>query len=115
MNLQFDISTEKEISVLSLRGKIISDLDLEKLNHEFLKTNEVQATKWVFDFTHLTHINSSGMNFVIRSLTRSRINQGDVVLCSVQGNVKKLFEIAKLNQIFTVFEEISEAINHFKN
>lgn len=115
MSLEFNISSNDGISIVSFKGKIISDGDLEMLNQEIgIKTSD-EAMNLIFDFAELTHINSSGINFIIRSLTRSRINNRDLVLTSITGNVKTLFEIAKINEIFSIYTTVSDAINHFKN
>ena len=56
---------------------------------------------------------STGIGFLVRTLTRSRVNNGELVLCGVKGNVEKLFEIAKINEIFTIYTNVSEAKQHF--
>lgn len=115
MSLDFNITSEEGISIVSFRGKIISHLDIELLNKEIGENTLKKTMNWIFDFSQLTHINSSGINFIIRSLTRSRINNGDLVLCSIEGNVKTIFEIAKINEIFSIYATVSDAINNFKN
>ena len=115
MSLEFNISSNNGISIVSFKGKIVSDEQLVLLQKEINGLNEVNAMNLIFDFGQLTHINSSGLNFIIRSLTRSRIINRDLVLTSITGNVKKIFEIAKLTEIFSIYTTVSEAINHFKN
>lgn len=114
MSLEFNISASNDVSVVAFKGKIISESHLEQLNHHFKSGSASLHPNLVFDFSELTHINSSGINFIIRSLTRTRINNGDLVLCSTMGNVKTLFEIAKINEIFSVYPSVSDALNHFK-
>ena len=113
MSLDFKISTADAVTVVSFKGKIISDADIQHLLTE-LEDSKLAANR-VFDFRELTHINSSGINFIIKSLTKTRINSGDLVLCSVGGTVKTLFEMAKIDDIFSIYETVSDAINHFKN
>jgi anti-anti-sigma factor len=114
MSLTFNITSIDGISIVSFEGKIITELDIEQLNTTISGSSRNIEVNLVFDFGKLTHINSSGINFIIRSLTRSRINNGDLVLCSILGNVKTLFEMAKVNEIFSIYTDVSEAINHFK-
>lgn len=114
MGLLFNITSNDGISIVSFEGRIITETDIEQLNAKIGATASDLHTNLVFDFSKLTHINSTGINFIIRSLTRSRVNNGDLVLCSIIGNVKTLFEIAKVNEIFSIYSDVSEAINHFK-
>ena len=115
MSLEYNISSNNGISIFSFKGKIVSDEHLVLLQKEITALNEPDAMNLIFDFGQLTHINSSGINFIIRSLTRSRIINRDLVLSSISGNVKTIFEIAKITEIFSIYATISEAINHFKN
>ena len=51
----------------------------------------------------------------MKILTKTRVNNGDLIFCGVNGNVENLFKIAKLNGIYTIFDSLEEAVNHFKN
>ena len=68
----------------------------------------------VFDLTKLTHTNSSGIGFFMRTLTKSRIMGGELILVGINGNVDKIFSISKLDEIYTICENQVEAINYFK-
>lgn len=113
MSLQYSIVIKEDVSVVSFSGRIISETDLEALGRDLFSDDKGNNVNWVYDLTDLTHINSTGINFIIRSLTRSRVNNGDLVIAAVTGNVKTLFEIAKVHEIITIYSEISDAINHF--
>lgn len=112
-SLEFIISSELNLTVVQLKGKILSELDLETLNNELQELNAPEGMNWIMDLGELTHTNSNGIGFLVRSLTRSRINNGELVLCGVKGTVEKLFEIAKINEIFTIYINVSEAKQHF--
>jgi anti-anti-sigma regulatory factor len=50
----------------------------------------------------------------MRTLTKARIMNGDLALIHLNGNVKKIFEIAKLDEVYTIYTEEEKAIKHFK-
>ena len=81
------------MTIVQLKGKILFEAELETLYHEFHELNAIEGMNWIMDLTEMTHTNSTGIGFLVRSLTRSRINNGELVLCGVKGNVEKLFEI----------------------
>jgi len=101
------------LTIVQLKGKILFEAELETLNHEFLELNAIEGMNWILDLSELTHTNSTGIGFLVRTLTRSRVNNGELVLCGVKGNVEKLFEIAKINEIFNIYTNVSEAKQHF--
>lgn len=114
MNLHYDIAINDPVIVYSLQGKIISESDYEELEQMvFAKLNQ-NYYRIVFDLQDLTHTNSSGISFFMRTLTKARIMNGELILCNVNGNVEKIFHIAKLDEVYTIYDSVDDAINHFK-
>jgi anti-anti-sigma factor len=110
MNLIFSETSNENQSVLSLEGKIISDMDTAPLLEQLQSIIEKETNSIIFDLSKLTHITSTGLNFFVRSLTRARNNDKKLVICGLQPVVSKLFQISKLNEIFTITEDVSSAI-----
>jgi len=112
--LQYDIEFDDPIIVYTLKGTIITELDYESIEGEVFKNLNKNYYRIVFNLEHLTHTNSSGIAFFMRTLTKSRIMGGDLVLSNVSGNVAKIFQISKLDEIYTICDNQMEGINHFK-
>ncbi len=96
--------------VIALEGRILSDLDLDAIKEH---TSQLAVWNIVFDLSGLTHTNSSGIAFIIKTMTRARINNGDVVLANPNEGIKKLIDISKLYEVFSIYSSQQEAINHF--
>jgi anti-sigma B factor antagonist len=112
MSLAIELHNQNNISIFELKGRILSDSDLVEPN------NLLTALKdWniIFDLSQLTHTNSSGIAFMVKSMTRARINNGDVVLVNPNTGLSKLFEITKMHEVFTIYETLETAKNHFKH
>ena len=110
MSIQFSISNQHNVSVIKLEGRILSEIDLELLKE---KLEQMNTSKVVFDLSELTHTNSSGIAFMIRVMTKSRINGGDVVLANPNQGIQKLIDISKLYEVFSIYKTALEAVNHF--
>lgn len=108
MSAQFDITKSSNFVLVKISGRIISDKGLaEALNQiDQVLTNELKAV--LCDCSALEYCNSTGLNFFVRVLTRSRKTGLDCVLVNLQPSVKKLFEISKLNEIFSCFNSTEE-------
>lgn len=114
MESNFKITKQSDILLIALSGKLLAD---DKVNEIAVKVLNELSTKnrhVIFDLSLLEYINSSGINMFMKVLTKARVNTGEVVFFGVKGNVEKLFKIAKLNEIYTIYNSESEAINHFK-
>lgn len=114
MNLQFEIAAEENVLIILLKGKIISESDTSELEQEFGKLLNQNLNKVILDLSELTHINSTGIGMMIKMLTKSRILGGDLVILGLQGNVAKIFDIAKLDEVFTIYSDKNNALEHFK-
>lgn len=110
MSIQFSIIEKQSVSIVKLQGKILSELDLEEVKQ---KLEGLSNNKVVFELSELTHTNSSGIAFLIRIMTRSRINGGDVVLATPNVGIQKLIDISKLYEVFSIYNSIDEAVSHF--
>ena len=115
MNLSFDISFVDNIVIYALKGKMTSDIDFEELEKVVFENISKNHFRVVFDLEELTHTNSSGIGLFMKTLTKTRIMNGDLILMNIKGNVEKIFNISKLNEIYTICENQVEAINYFKS
>ncbi len=115
MGFLFEINHYSDASIVSLKGKIMSDLDIENISNEITKLIGNNKIKLIFNTEDLVYVNSSGINFFMRTLTKTRIKNGDLIFFGVNGNVDDIFKIAKINKIYTIYSSQEEALNHFKN
>ncbi|MCE2743064.1 MAG: STAS domain-containing protein [Fluviicola sp.] len=114
MSFTFEIKEQNDVSIISIAGKILSDENILDAIQKINKHIEVKNSKLIFNCSKLLHINSTGINFFMKTLTKSRIHNGDLILCGIAGNIESLFKITKLNEIYTIYNSEEDAINHFK-
>ncbi len=74
---------------------------------------EDKVTSCVIDISKVGYMNSTGLSFLIRLLTRFRNAGGDLVLLKPSDQARKLLVITKLNNIFSVAQTEEEAIKLF--
>ena len=113
MNLSYQISIEDPVIIYTLNGKITSEVDYEDLEQEVFSYLNQNYYRIIFDLNKLTHTNSSGISFFMKTLTKSRIMGGELVLINVNGNVEKIFKISKLDEVYTICDSKEEAIKQF--
>jgi anti-anti-sigma factor len=103
------------VIIYHLAGKITSEEDYNELEQVVFDHLNQNYFRIVFDLRELTHTNSSGIGFFMRTLTKARILGGELVLINITGNVEKVFDIAKLNQVYTICENEAAGINYFNS
>ena len=107
--MEFNVKNYNEkLAICTISGRLLID---DEVNNVLESLNDTIENKdLVLDLSQLEYISSSGLSLFIRLLTRSRINDHGLVLANLQENVKKLFQIAKLNNIFAISDSTEEAI-----
>ncbi|MDR0801040.1 STAS domain-containing protein [Fluviicola sp.] len=108
MSARFDITKSSNFVLVKISGRITSG---EGLNEALIQTDQLLSgdLKAVLcDCSALEYCNSTGLNFFVRILTRSRKTGLDCILVNLQPSVKKLFEVSKLNEIFSCFNSTEE-------
>lgn len=113
MNLSYDIELNDPVVVVSLKGRITAEEDFQELQREVFDHLNQNYFRVVFNLAELSHTNSVGIGFFMRTLTKTRIMNGDLVLVNIHGNVQKIFEIAKLNEVYTIRKSVQEGIQFF--
>jgi anti-sigma B factor antagonist len=108
MSARFDITKSSNFVLVKISGRMISDEGLADALIQFEKLLSGEFKAVLCDCSSLEYCNSTGLNFFIRILTRSRKVGLDCVLVNLQPTVKKLIEISKLNEIFSCFNSTDE-------
>ena len=101
------------IKVVNFSGRIIYDTE-EVVKKELDKIVNENNKKIVFNLSDLTYINSSGLGLLINVLKQVRASNGDIKLSNLRPELSELFRITSLNSVFKIYNEESEAIEHFK-
>lgn len=109
-----DISVEKngDVAILKCSGSIDADTIalFKKRTGELFDDG---MNKFVLDLTKVGFIDSMGLGAMISLLRRVREKKGNVMTCGVNKDLKDIFEITRLNKLFTVCKDIKEACEKF--
>ncbi|OPY03179.1 MAG: Anti-sigma-B factor antagonist [Syntrophorhabdus sp. PtaB.Bin047] len=63
----------------------------------------------VLDLSQVDFIDSSGLGAIVSSL-KTLGTEGDLVICGIRETVMGLFKITRMNRVFQIFANESEAI-----
>lgn len=64
----------------------------------------------VVDLSNVSYVDSSGLAIFIDALQRVRSYGGKIALAGLRSNVRVVFEIAKLDQVFQIFNDPESAV-----
>ncbi|MBA3273708.1 MAG: STAS domain-containing protein [Chthoniobacterales bacterium] len=101
-------STERP-NVLPLEGEI--DLHVSPTIAASLRTMVEQKPKYlVVDLSRVTYIDSSGLAVLIEAMQNVASYSGKFALSGLQDAVRPIFEIARLDQVFRIYDNVDAAL-----
>lgn len=80
---------------------------------KLVESNEKKAEIIIVDFQNVTFMDSSGLGALVLSLKTVRAAGSQMFLCSINDQIKMLFELTNMDQVFKVFhnrEELEQTI-----
>lgn len=66
----------------------------------------------VVDLSKVTYMDSSGVATLVQGLQLSRKRGVALVLCALQDRVRSIFEIARLDTVFTMADSLDQALGN---
>ena len=110
MEFKYDLKIKNDVAVVTFEGSLLSAYLGDELLKEIKTTIEDdQIVKLVLDLKHLDYLNSSGLGILIRILTKARQANGECAIINVNERLKKLFVITKLDTLFIIENNLSDA------
>jgi len=95
--------------VLSLEGEI--DLHVSRNVAESLYSMiEKKPKRLVVDLTRATYLDSSALAVLIEGMQNMDAYGGKLALVGINNDVRTIFEIAKLDQVFQIFPDVDAAL-----
>lgn len=99
------------ILVISLDGNLLGEHSNAPVM-ELLKSNLDTGTKKVlFNLSEMKFINSTGLGMLMTALTKTRNAGGELALCGIPDQMKKLLQMTKLESLFPVHADEGAAIS----
>jgi anti-sigma B factor antagonist len=103
------MSLPDEPNVLPLDGEI--DLNVSPRVAATLGAMiDTKPQRLVVDLAKVTYIDSSGLAVLIEGMQNVEAYGGKFILAGIQENVKPIFEIARLDQVFIIFPHVDAAL-----
>ena len=107
--MNFDLSEQKGVVVISLIGKIMGGPEATEINEKINQLIDSDNKKIVIDLVNVDWMNSSGLGILIGAVTVLKNSNGCLCLINVSERIKNLLKITKLNTVFNIYENFDEA------
>ena len=102
----------KGVVVVGVDGQLIVG-NRQELKQKVLESLESGARKFVMDFSTTGYIDSSGLGVLVSLSKKIREQGGDLRLAGLNEDLQTLFELTKLDTLFTIAKTPAEALAAF--
>jgi anti-sigma B factor antagonist len=107
-----EISTEVRGETTILRP--MGDIDLSRsptLRTELARVQQSRPSRLIVNLSDVPYMDSSGVATLVEAMKESRKHASSLVLCSMQSRVRSIFEIARLDIVFNIVDDLDSALN----
>jgi anti-anti-sigma factor len=100
---------EDGVAVIALTGRLLlgpEGAEMERLVSDLIASG---VRTFVFDFAHLTHIDSTGIGRCIASLNLIMQAGGSLAIGGAAGQVRDGFRVTQLDRVFRFYPDVAAA------
>jgi len=107
--MQIDVQdSSPDLVIVTISG----DVDLStsrELQGELRRVVANHPQKLIVDLSDVPYMDSSGVATLVETMQLARKGQTRLVLTSLKERVRSIFEIARLDSVFTIVDDLSTA------
>ncbi len=108
---ELDIQTENIADGVILRPTGEIDLSCAAMLRQRLsKVQESKPLRFIIDLAAVPYMDSSGVATFVEAMQMARKKGSKLVLCGLQQRVLSIFEIARLDMVFTIVKDTDAAL-----
>lgn len=105
-----------EITVANIQA--VTVLDAENVNEfgaeAISYAEEHPATNLLLDFQHVAYLSSAVLTELIKLKNTLESSQGSIRLCSLNPQIRKVFDITNLDQVFVIEKDLKTALPRYE-
>ena len=111
--MSFSVKKDKSgVVIVGVDGQLIVG-NRQELKQKVLDALEGGSRKFVIDFTKTGYIDSSGLGVLVSLSKKVREQGGDLRLAGLNEDLQTLFELTKLDTLFSIAKTPAEALAAF--
>lgn len=110
---EMEVNREEHGAATVLRP--VGDIDLSRapaLRTHLVSALDGKPDRLVIDLSEVEYMDSSGVATLVEAMQLARSRGVQLVLCALQARVRSILEIARLDMIFTIVDDVEAAMAH---
>jgi len=112
LKIESDLSTQEGVAMLRLTG-VLDAHTFDQLEENFEDLFAKGVLRLIVDMRGVTYASSAGIGVFIGALAKARQQHGDLLLMNLNPDVREVFELLGLLNMFFIAPDRSTAIAYF--
>jgi anti-sigma B factor antagonist len=113
MSLEIDHRDREGVTLMDLKGRITMGDEVSMFRAAFEKVADQLEPKLILNMHGVDYVDSTGLGAMVMCSTRIRNSKGVTKLVNVNRRNIELMVMTKIDTIFEVFDDETDAINSF--
>jgi anti-sigma B factor antagonist len=111
MNLKTEV--QAGVTIITVREERFDAHNSDELKTEMNRLFEAGTKNLLVDLKEVRFIDSSGLGVLVSGFKNASTHQGSIKLCSLQTQVRSMFELTRLQRVFDIYQTIDEALESY--
>jgi anti-sigma B factor antagonist len=112
---RLNVTEQKDVKVVDfVENKILDEANIAEIGQQLTALVESKdRQKILLDFDNVDHLSSAALGMLINVNNKVKQHSGQLRLANIKPQIIEVFEITKLNKLFRIFPNRTEAIESF--
>lgn len=108
--MDYVVQKVEQTVIMMLQGKLMHEQQTSQIRNRIAEGLSGNERKFIFDLKSLEFVNSTCLNFLVASRNKIVEQGGELVLCNVSDQLKKLLVMTRLESYFKIAGRTADAM-----
>lgn len=108
--MNFNIDRNENYSIVTTKVEKLNAANAPELKTNLVSINNENTANIIIDLSETKYCDSSGLSAILTGNRLCKNSNGLLILCGIQSNVLKMIQIAQLDRVLNIKENLTEAV-----
>lgn len=111
--MQLNIVEQGDIVKIEIQEERMDAHNSGDLKEQMLQLFDEGKCNLIIDLSGVRFVDSSGLGALVSGFKNASAREGSLKLCSLQPQVRSMFELTRLHRVFEIFSSVEEALESY--
>jgi anti-anti-sigma factor len=108
--MRFSVDQDDELVIFTIKEPVLDSTNAPEVKSELLIICQPHVKALVIDLSMVQLCDSQGLSSLLLASRQMKENEGFVILVGVQEQVKNLFEISRISDLYKFHDSVESAV-----